>query len=192
MTRRLAWVLLAAATALGLTATWVAARRDRGTLPDGTGAEHAHAADPSAAETRVRVQLYFPSADGRLAVEPRELAGSADPSVLVARIVEGLLEGPRSERSLRPFPPEVTVGETFLAADGIAYVDLRSPAHPAPPFQGSTAELLVLYSLVNSVVENVDGARSLVVLWNGRQPRTFGGHIDTSRPLLPDPSLVAS
>ncbi len=40
------------------------------------------------------------------------------------------------------------------------------------------------------MVENVPGARSLVVLWNGRQPRTFGGHIDTSRPLLPAPELA--
>ena len=45
---------------------------------------------------------------------------------------------------------------------------------------------------VNRVVQNGPGARSVVVLWNGRQPRTFGGHIDTSRPLLPAPDLATS
>ena len=59
-------------------------------------------------------------------------------------------------------------------------------------YRSMTGELLTLYSLVNSVVENVPGARSLVVLWNGRQPRSFAGHVDTSRPLLPSPELASS
>jgi hypothetical protein len=86
----------------------------------------------------------------------------------------------------------VTLGEVHVDDGGTAYVDLRSTEHPSPPFAGTTAEMLALYSLVNSVVTNVEGARALVVLWNGRQPRTFGGHIDTTRPLLPATHLEAS
>jgi hypothetical protein len=107
-------------------------------------------------------------------------------------VVEALLEGPRTERAFRPFPEGVTRGEVHVTADGVAYVDLISSGNPTPPFEGSTVELLTLYSLVNSVVENVPGARAVVVLWNGRQPRTFGGHIDTTRPLLPAPDLATS
>jgi hypothetical protein len=107
-------------------------------------------------------------------------------------VVEALLEGPHSEKSFRPFPEGVTIGEVHVTGDGVAYVDLISAGNPTPPFEGSTVEMLTLYSLVNSVVENVPGARSVVVLWNGRQPRTFGGHIDTSRPLLPAPDLATS
>jgi hypothetical protein len=140
----------------------------------------------------VRVQLYFPGPNGRLVRESREIEGSAEPSRLASHVVAALLEGPRADSSYRPFPEDVTLGEVQVGADGTAYVDLLSPASVSPPIAGTTRELLTLYSLVNSVVENVPGARSLVVLWNGRQPRTFGGHIDTSRPLLPQPELAAS
>jgi hypothetical protein len=183
MTRRLAWVLLAGAAVLGLLAIAVASRRDRPAADRGGEVASGEAADDDAEP--VRVELYFPGENGRLVGEPREVAYSADRSTFAARIVESLLAGPGSEPPYRPFPPDVTVGEVHVDADGVAWVDLRSETHPTPPVVGSTAEMLTLYSLVNSVVGNVEGARSLVLLWNGRQPRTFGGHIDTSHPLVP-------
>lgn len=193
MNRRLSWALLAGATVLGLLALVVAARKDRTVSSNGRAPEIAGEAAAESGDTeQVRVQLYFVGAQGRLVREPRDLTWSNDPSAFAERIVEGLLEGPRAEAAYRPFPPDVEVGEVHVDADGTAYVDLRSQAHPRPPFAGSRAEMLALYSLVNSVVENVEGARSLVVLWNGRQPRTFGGHIDTSRPLYPARNLETS
>jgi len=191
MTPRIAWLLLAGAALLGVVALVVALGRDRPgrSAADPTGAATEAEAEPA---EPVRVELYFPGAGGRLVREEREVAGSADPSRLAEHLVQALLEGPRSERAFRPFPEGVTIGEVHVTTDGIAYVDLVSQADPTPPFVGSTGELLTLYSLVNSVVGNVPGAHSLVVLWNGRQPRTFGGHVDTSRPLLPAPELAAS
>jgi hypothetical protein len=140
----------------------------------------------------VNVALYFPGPGGRLQREERSIEGSADPSRVAAHVVEALLAGPQSAQSFRPFPEGVAMGEVHVTGDGVAYVDLISAGNPTPPFEGSTVEMLTLYSLVNSVVENVPGARSVVVLWNGRQPRTFGGHIDTTRPLLPAPDLATS
>ncbi len=49
----------------------------------------------------------------------------------------------------------------------------------------------MLYSLVNTVLLNTPEANRLVVLWNGRQPETFAGHIDTARPLAARPNLIA-
>lgn len=182
MTRRLVWVLLAGAVVLGAMAITIATRRDR----PARGGDQVAVGVPAADEAEpVLVDLYFPGEDGRLSRESREIAYSADPSTFAARIVESLLQGPGSEPPYRPFPPDVTVGDVHIDADGIVWVDLRSQAHPSPPVAGTTAEMLALYSLVNSVVGNVAGTRSLVLLWNGRQPRTFGGHIDTSHPLVP-------
>ena len=72
----------------------------------------------------------------------------------------------------------------------MVYVDLVSEDGGPPPQGGSTEERLRVYSLVNTLVLNVAEARSAVLLWNGTQPATFSGHLDLSRPLLPDPSLV--
>ena len=192
MTPRVAWLLLAGAALIGMVALVVALGRDR---PGRGGADSTAAAgEESGAEPAepVQVKLYFPGAGGRLVREEREIEGSADPSRLAEHLVQAVLDGPRSDRAFRAFPEGITIGEVHVTPDGIAYVDLVSLANPSPPIAGSTGELLTLYSLVNSVVENVPGARSLVVLWNGRQPRTFAGHVDTSRPLLPSPELASS
>ena len=192
MTPRAAWLVLAAATLLGVAALVVALSRDRARGPASATAGDGGADAASAPSEPVTVELYFPGAGGRLVREQRDVEGSTDPSRVAAHVVQALIEGPRSEKSFPPFPEGVTVGEVHVTGDGVAYVDLVSTGNPTPPFEGSTVELLTLYSLVNSVVQNVPGARSLVVLWNGRQPRTFGGHIDTSRPLLPAPDLATS
>ncbi len=193
MTSRAAWLLLVAAALLGVAALVVALSRDRSRGPAKSAAlEGGAAADAGVDSQPVTVALYFPGPGGRLRREQRSIEGSADPSRVAARVVQALLEGPSSEQSFRAFPEDVTLGEVNVTGDGVTYVDLISTGNPTPPFEGSTVELLTLYSLVNSVVENVPGARSVVVLWNGRQPRTFGGHIDTSRPLLPAPDLATS
>jgi hypothetical protein len=192
MTSRVAWLVLAAAALLGIAALVVALTRDRSRAPARSAAMEEGAAAAPESTGPVSVALYFPGPGGRLLREERDIEGSTDPSRVAAHVVEALLEGPHSEKSFRPFPEGVGIGEVYVTLDGVAYVDLISAGNPTPPFEGSTVEMLTLYSLVNSVVENVPGARSVVVLWNGRQPRTFGGHIDTTRPLFPAADLTAS
>lgn len=56
---------------------------------------------------------------------------------------------------------------------------------------GSEDELLAVYSLVNTVALNdIAGVESVVLMWDGRQPETFAGHVDVSRPLVADASWV--
>ena len=91
---------------------------------------------------------------------------------------------------VRPFPPEVVLGDVQLSADGTAFVDLRWPNHDDPPESGSTEELQRVYSVVNSVALNVPQVTRVVLLWNGTQRDTFSGHLDTSRPLVADRTLL--
>ncbi len=51
--------------------------------------------------------------------------------------------------------------------------------------------MLTVYSLVNTVLLNTEGAERLVLLWNGQQPMTFAGHLNTARPLKANRDLVA-
>ncbi|HLX10953.1 MAG TPA: GerMN domain-containing protein [Thermoanaerobaculia bacterium] len=92
---------------------------------------------------------------------------------------------------VRPFPPEVKLGSVELSADGIAFVDLRWPDHEDPPESGSTEEIQRVYSVVDSLALNVPEVNRVVLLWNGTQRITFSGHLDTSRPLQPDRTLLA-
>lgn len=140
---------------------------------------------------KVSFPLYFPADGGLLRSEPRDLQVSAAPKHRIRKIVEALLAGPETRGLARPFPEGVVLGGVVLGQNGTVYVDLRWADHDEPPQSGSTEEIQRLYSVVDSICLNVPQASRVVLLWNGVQRDTFSGHLDLSRPLTPDSSLVA-
>jgi hypothetical protein len=152
--------------------------------------------------------LYFPGADGRLYAERRDLPDGT-PQERAQVLVEALLLGPAQGAASglqAPLPPGTRIEKVYLLGT-TALLDLRPPEPAAsqtegPPTPadarmrrlsyGSKQELLSLYSLVNTVVLGVEGVDEVQILWDGRQPETFAGHVDTTRPLAADPRYVAS
>lgn len=140
---------------------------------------------------KVVFNVYFAADGGRLRGEPRELDVTEAPKDRIRKILAALLEGPKQPGLYPLFPKEVTVGSVLLGQDGTAYVDLRWPEQPDPPASGSTEEMQRVYAIVNSIVLNVPQASRVVLLWNGFQRESFSGHLDMSRPLSPDRTLIA-
>lgn len=137
------------------------------------------------------VILYFPGSGTALAAESRELAVPEDAEQQLLTLARALLAGPESPLLSAPLPPGVEVRSVHLDGDGVAYVDIVAPDGGEPPAGGSTEELLRVYSLVNTLALNVAAVERVVLLWNGEQRPTWSGHLDTSRPLAADSSLVA-
>jgi hypothetical protein len=196
MSRRAAGIILGIALLLlaaGLTWLWLGGRVRR------PGGSVAPAAGPAGPQATFGADLYFP-ADTGLRVERRNLIATDSPKERIRKIVQALLAGPAgaggaggagAKGLVRPLPPGVEVGAVELTPEGTAYLDLRWADHDDPPAGGSEAEMQAVYSLVDSVALNVPEAQRVVLLWNGTQRVTFSGHLDTSRPLVPDRNLVA-
>jgi hypothetical protein len=149
---------------------------------------------PGAVETagpteKVTMELFFPAGEG-LRTERRDLQVTAARKDRIRKIVAALLSGPVSGGAARPFPEGVMLGGVQLGEDGTAYLDLRWEGHADPPASGSTEEMQRVYSLVDSLTANIPEVRQVVLLWNGVQRETFSGHLDTSRPLLPNRTLL--
>jgi hypothetical protein len=102
-----------------------------------------------------------------------------------------VLSGPTDPELSAPFTRPLKVGSVDVSPEGVIFVDLLTEDGTPPLPRGSTEEMLALYSLVNSIVLNLEGAKAIVLLWNGRQLETLSGHIDTARPVRPDPALIA-
>ena len=143
------------------------------------------------ATVEVEVDLYFPGEGTSLARERRRMRVPEDAEGRLLALAQAVLGGPRSPSLLAPLPSGVEARGVYLTAGGDAYLDLITAEEGAPPPSGgSTAEMLRVYSLVNSLALNEPRARRVALVWNGVQRETFSGHLDTSRPLAPHPGLV--
>jgi spore germination protein GerM len=145
---------------------------------------------PAEAGRRIRVRLYFEAPDREgLLPEEREVAFSADLARQLRTVVEELAKG--STTGLVSTLPEGTrVLEVFVQARGVAWVDLSSEATSGLP-GGSRAEMLTVYSVVNTIVTNFPGVSRVQIVVNDQPVTSLGGHVDLSRPLRPDMTLVA-
>lgn len=148
-------------------------------------------AELDAAERRISVKLFFEDAErAGLVLEEREVAFSTDLARQIRALVEELIKGSRAGH-LAPLPPETRVIEVFVTARGIAYVDLSKEAAQAQ-VGGSKGELMAVYAVVNSITANFPAVARVQILLEDRPAETLAGHVDLSRPLPPDMTLLAA
>lgn len=135
----------------------------------------------------VPVVLFFaaPEGDG-LAREGREIEACQSPEECATSVVEELINGPVGD--LEPvLPPAATIRGVQIAGD-TARIDLGKETVDALP-AGSSAELLAVYAIVNTVTANVPQIKKVQFLVGGQETQTLKGHIDLRQPLLPNPTL---
>lgn len=136
-------------------------------------------------------QIYFPGTDDRLHGEPHVISDSlATPEQRLRALAQAWMDGPRSEGLVRPLAAVESL-HVDLTDTGVLYVDLLPTQDAVKPELGSSEELTAIYSLVNTFALNVPEVKAVVLLWNGTQPPTLAGHIDTGAPLTADLALVA-
>ena len=144
----------------------------------------------AAAGRRISVRLYFEAPDREgLLPEEREVAFSPDLAQQVRTVVEELAKG-STTGLVATLPPGTRVLDVFVQARGVAHVDLSSEVASGLP-GGSKAELLTVYSVVNTVVTNFPAVSRVQLFVNDQPATSLGGHVDVSRPLPPDMTLVA-
>jgi spore germination protein GerM len=161
---------------------------------DDGGSEAAGEEGPEAAPAvgkQINVKLFFQAADRPgLVIEERAVALAPDLSQQVRTVVEELTRGSRI--GLQPTLPATTrVLEAFVTSRGVAYVDLSKEVAQEHP-GGSEAELLTVYSVVNSLTANFPAVKRVQILVDDHPAPTLAGHVDLTRPLPPDLTFLAA
>jgi spore germination protein GerM len=146
-------------------------------------------AAPATGVRHITATLFYAGSDGQTLVPVQQEVVLAEGIVPQGReIVLAQLLRPRS-----PYIsviPEGTRLRAFYVTDrGDAFVDL-SPEVTARHPGGSTAELLTVYALVNSVTANLPTVRRVQILVDGQEADTLAGHIDLRSPLERDASII--
>jgi hypothetical protein len=184
--------LLGLLAAVSLTAPrWAGVLRAPVPAIEGETPAEANAAPPGAqAARRINVRLYFERTeqDG-LGSEEREVAFSSDLARQLRTVVEEVAKGPTAAGLAPTLAAGTRVLEVFVRAGGVVYVDLSGEVRSGLD-GGSREELLTVYSLVNTIVTNFPSTSRVQILVDDQTLPSLAGHVDVSRPLPPDMTLV--
>ena len=141
------------------------------------------------AQTRTITLFFLSEADDLLRAEKREVPAGKSVAEDIETAVGELLKGPAGDL-VSPFPPGTKIRQVFLDEDGTAYVDFSREFAENAAF-GASSEMAAVYAVVNTVAVNHKAVKRVSLLIEGGERETLGGHVDLSRPLLPQYSLVA-
>jgi hypothetical protein len=142
------------------------------------------------AERRINVKLFFEAVDRPgLVIEERAVAYSADLPKQLRIVLAELVRGSDSGLG-NTIDPATRVLEVLVTPQGCAYVDLSQDVRPAQG-EGSQAELDTVYSIVNTLAVNFPAVTRVQILVADRPADTLAGHVDLSRPLSADMTLLA-
>jgi hypothetical protein len=133
---------------------------------------------------RIRARLYHLSDDG-LRLQPVETEVPFGEGTLEqARQLTAALLQPPSEPFVSVIPSGTTLKGLYLSPEGVAFVDLSAEAGRA--HVGALDEIFIVYSIVNTLTDNLPAITAVQLLVDGRQVDTLAGHVDVRRPVMKD------
>jgi hypothetical protein len=83
----------------------------------------------------------------------------------------------------------VELKDVRMEGDRVAWLNFSPSlvsAHPG----GSTADLMTIYSIVNTVSLNFSEVHKVGILVDGKRIDTLAGHLDCRDPFAPDTTLI--
>jgi spore germination protein GerM len=130
------------------------------------------------------ITLYFASADGSsLVPEYRQIASSPGTVENLRRVIEAVISGPE-DGGMPTVPSSVRVRAVYIH-DKTAYLDFSSEI--VDDFSGgTTAEYLLISSIVQTACANFPEVEAVRILVEGEERDTLGGHLRVSKVLRPE------
>ncbi len=135
------------------------------------------------------VLLYFSDREGEYLIgERREILKKNALKEEATETVVELIKGPKG-KLLRTLPPRTKLLNLQINDAGVAKVNFNqalSKDHPG----GSSAEMMTVYSVVNSLSLNFHPIKRVQILIDGKPIETITGHLSLKQPVSPKPDLI--
>ena len=143
----------------------------------------------TALQGRKVVTLYFSEEkEEYLTGEQREILNKEDVQEEAKEIIHELIKGPKG-KLIRTLPPRTKLLALQIDERGVAKVDFDkaiSRDHPG----GSSAEILTVYSIVNSLTLNFPQIKGVQILIEGEKGGSITGHLALDRPIPSKTDLI--
>jgi len=99
-----------------------------------------------------------------------------------------LIKGPKG-KLIPTLPPRTKLLTLQINDEGLAKVNFNptlSKDHPG----GSSAEMMTVYSIANSLALNFPQIKRVQILIDGKPIETIAGHLSLRQPVFPKPDLI--
>ncbi len=138
---------------------------------------------------RKEVLLYFSDSEGEYLIgEKRKILKKNESKEEAKETIVELIKGPRG-KLIPTLPPRTKLLTLQINDAGVAKVNFNpalSKDHPG----GSSAEMMTVYSIVNSLALNFPKIKRVQILIDGKPIETITGHLSLKQPVLPKPDLI--
>jgi spore germination protein GerM len=135
------------------------------------------------------VTLYFSEPEEEYLVgEKREIIKQDRVEEEARETVLELIKGPK-EKLIPTLPPHTRLLTLQVDQSGVARVNFDqtlSKEHPG----GSSAEMMTIYSIVNSLTVNFSQVKRVQILINGKAVESIAGHISLKQPIPSNMNMV--
>lgn len=140
-------------------------------------------------EEKREVLLYFLDIEGEYLVgEKREILKRGEVKEEAKETIIELIKGPKG-KLIPTLPPRTKLLTLQINEGGIANVNFNqalSKDHPG----GSSAEMMTVYSIVNSLTINFPQIKRVQILIEGEGRETIAGHLSLKQPISSNPDLI--
>jgi len=145
---------------------------------------------PKTAMTSKPVQLFYEDDSMLLAPRIETVALPDNEGASIRPLLVALLAPAAAGSDPKPVPEGIEIRATYLLPDGTAIVDLGGSLFMTGWKTGSQAELMLAYSIVQTLTSNLPSIRQVQLLVNGQPAETLAGHVSIEHALRPNPRLV--
>lgn len=139
-------------------------------------------------EEYIKVKLYFSPPDAScLMAEEREVKKCKNINEQIKLIMKELIKGPQTR--LEPtLPSNCETKEIFLHEETI-FVNFNKNIIEGH-CKGSSGEILTIYSIVNTLLDNLSDYKKVQILVEGEEIETLAGHIFSKKPFFKNMKIV--
>lgn len=133
-------------------------------------------------DSQRKVMIYFRHSeyDGLIPL-PRVILKNSRTSQLL-QVIDHLTIAPKEAEGRAIWPKDTYVREVFMVDDGTVVIDFNQRFLNNLQV-GAGGETYLVYSLVNSILDNFEQATQVMILVEGAGSETLKGHIDIETPL---------
>jgi spore germination protein GerM len=142
-----------------------------------------------ASREQKNVILYFSDEEGEFLVGERNRITKRDRVDEEAKeLVAELIRGPKG-RLIPTLPSETRLLNLHVDENGMAKVSF-SKAFTADHPGGSSAEIMTVYSIVNTLTTNFPQIKRVQILVEGKEIESIAGHLSLMKPISSKPDLI--